>query len=340
MLYLTGVNRKELDSYYIEFQENISGLGEGSKVTYNGVPVGKVTGLKVTQANRVGVTIGVDPSKVTLREGVMAKYSMETLFGPFVIDLFGSGGTDSQPLKPGSEIEVQRSILSDIEQSVPDTLTRAKHFIEVLTNLLAEVDPKDIPDIINQVKTILAETNRTITTVREEIANTSAGIGEAIKTAREEFQSVSATASATVKKINTTAEEATKLIQTLQKTIDENRASLRNTLHNLDQAVARVQKDLGKVDLAATEKSIREAVAEVSQAAEAVDKAATAIAATAETTGTTSKEVRRSMANVERSLVRSLDELERTLHAARGVLDILERDPSVLIRGRAEQPKE
>ena len=40
------------------------------------------------------------------------------------------------------------------------------------------------------------------------------------------------------------------------------------------------------------------------------------------------------MAGVERSLLRALGELEQTLRSARRLIDVLERDPSAIIRGK------
>ena len=109
--YLSGMSRVVLDTYYIEFEENVSGLGEGSRVTYMGVAVGKITDVVVTPSNRVRCTIGVNAKKVTIREGITAKYSMETLFGPFVIDLSGGMDQSAPLLAANSTIEVRESII-------------------------------------------------------------------------------------------------------------------------------------------------------------------------------------------------------------------------------------
>ncbi|NQT89108.1 MCE family protein [bacterium] len=334
LFYLSGMSREVLDTYYIEFEENVSGLGEGSRVTYMGVAVGKITDVVVTAGNRVRCTIGVNPKKVIIREGLTAKYSMETLFGPFVIDL--SGGMDqSNPLLPAnSTIEVRESIIPVIERGVPETLSQVNGLIAVLTRLLSTVDPKDVPLIIGQTKDILETTHDTITALNEQVARTSTTLNGAIESMRSEFEKLSGAAAATMTKLEGTGDETAKLIKTLHATVEENREALKTTLEQLNKTLASADAQIGKLDLVATEKNLREAAEKVSKAADAVGASADAVAGTAKTVGATGQEINRSMASVERSLLRALTELEQTLRSARRLIDGVERDPSSLIRGK------
>jgi hypothetical protein len=50
-------------------------------------------------------------------------------------------------------------------------------------------------------------------------------------------------------------------------------------------------------------------------------------------------DLRLTLENVERSLVRTLDEVGRAAESARRLLDYLERDPAALIRGKGEEPR-
>jgi len=334
LLYLSGASREQLDTYYIEFEENVSGLGEGSRVTYMGVAVGKITDVVVTPGNRVRCTIGVNPKKVKIREGIQAKYSMETLFGPFVIDLFGGMDQSSPLLAANSTIEVRESLIPVIERSVPETLGHVNRFIAALNRLVSSVDPKDIPLIVGQTKDILESTHDTIVALNEQIGRTSTTLNGAIESARTEFKTFSAAATATVTKVQATSEKATKLIESLQASVEENRAALKASLEQLNKTLAAAGGQIDKLDLAATEKSLAQAADKVSKAADAVGVAADAIASTSKVLDVTGKEVNRSMVGVERSLLRSLGELEQTLRSARSLIDVIERDPSALIRGK------
>jgi ABC-type transporter Mla subunit MlaD len=336
LLYLSGVRREHLDTFYIEFEENVSGLVEGSRVTYMGVTVGRVTDVVVTPSNRVRITIGVNPKKVTIREGIQAKYSMETLFGPFVIDLFGGMDTSAPDLAPNSTIEVKESLIPVIERSVPETLGHVNKLIVGLTDLLSEVDPEDIPLIIGQTKDILEATHETIGSLNEEVGRTSNTLKIAIESMREEFETASRTTAAAVTKIEKATDETAKLVKAIHATVEENREGLRTALEQFNKTLASADSKIRKLTLEATEKSIREAAEKVSKAADAVGTSANAIAGTAKTVDTTGQEINRSMANVEGSLLRSLGELEKTLRSARRLIDVLERDPSSLIRGKNE----
>ncbi|MFP4058312.1 MAG: MlaD family protein [Candidatus Brocadiia bacterium] len=342
---LAGLHRTDLIHYYIEFEENVSGLSEGTKVTYRGVPVGKITQVGVTRENRIGVTIGVDPKKVTLREGVAAKYTMETLLGPFVIDLVG-GEVDAAVLKPGSEIPVRASLLYGIEQNVPGTLQRVNRLIDSINRVLAEVSAEDVAQVISEVKAILAETRRTVAQVRQQTGELVDSLDETVRAARAELEQTGGKARAALEKLQGASEQATEFLDTLEKTVEDNRVAVNAVLKRLDEALARLQPQLEKLDLAATDQSIRQAAQKVGRAAdtlgdtaEAIGRSSVSLDAAAQSAARTAAELRRSLANLERILARSFDELDRTLRSARRLLDTLERDPAALIRGKEGPPR-
>jgi len=54
--------------YYIFFRGSVAGLGKGSAVQYNGIPVGRVLDVRVDPDNvaQIQVTVGVDPDLVDI----------------------------------------------------------------------------------------------------------------------------------------------------------------------------------------------------------------------------------------------------------------------------------
>jgi len=335
LLVLGGFQRQRLDHYYVEFEESIPGLTEGSRVTYRGVTVGKVLDLRVTPENRVGVTLGINPAKVTLRRGVRARYSLLSIFGPYVVDLTGGTDPEAPALEPGSFIPVQPSLMAGLEETfadtVPLTLQRATKLIERLDTALSKVEPEDLPAIFHSAEEALASTKKAIEELRTRTTRIADSLDKAIASAKAELEhtasSVAKAAEGLDKATAETAARAQKLLDTVQATIEENRKPLADTIKRLDDTLARINRQLEGLDLAATAKAIREAAKNVGKGAADVGQAAKTIAAGRD-------DVRRSLANVERDLRRTLGELDDVLRSARELLDTLERDPSALIRGK------
>jgi len=336
---LTGLQRQRLDRYHVEFEESIPGLTEGSRVSYRGVTVGKVIDLRVTPENKVGVTLGIDPTKVTVRQGIRARYSLLSIFGPYVVDL--SGGTDREApaLEPGSFIPVQPSLMAGLEETfadtVPLTLQRATKLIERLDEALSKVKPDDIPTLFRRAEEALASAHKAIEELRAQTSTLAASLDKAIRSAQAEFEKTAGAVADAAKELQKAADatgtRAQKLLDTAQAALDENRKPLADAVRRLGDALAKVEGQLEGLDLAGTNKSLREAAENVGKGAADVGAAARLVAAGRD-------DVRRSLANVERDLSRSLEELDGVLRAARELLETLERDPSAILRGRRGEP--
>jgi len=340
LLVLAGVRGKRLDRYYIEFEENVSGLSEGSKVTYRGVPVGRILHLRVTPQNRVGITVGIDPDKVTLRQGVRAKISMQTLFGPFIIDLFGGTKKDTPPLYPGATIPVKTSLMAGLAETVgeevPTTLSEAKSLIKNLDRVLSGLAPERIESILKQVEEVLTDTRDGIDDLGKDVRKVASSLDQAIRSARAEIGKTSGKVTTSLEKVQQAMEKGTKLFDTLEATIAENRKPLGDSLKRIGILLARANQQLDALDLSATGKTLRESVGKLGAAADGVTKAAGSVGAAAKSIARTREDLRGSLANVERALVRSLEQLDRTLHSARELFDALERDPSAILRGKRD----
>ena len=334
-LFLAGVRGKHLDRYYLEFEENIAGLTEGSKVTYRGVPVGKIIDLVVTSENRVGITIGVDPMKVTLREGVRARYTIESLFGPYVIDLSGGNDQSVTSLEPGTTIPVERSLLAGLEatfsETVPLTLQRTATLMERLDKVLANITPDDIPRVLRGAEEALANANRAITDFRTRTDGIADQLEKSIGAARAEIERTGDKAAEALDELRdgtqATAESTQRVLESLEGTIEENRKPLAASLRQLDEALAGINRQLEGLELPATSKAVREAAGKVGTAADSVTKGSDAVV---EARG----DLHLALADLRRELTRTLGELDRSLRSARELIRALERDPSALLRGK------
>ena len=339
VLSLGDFRRQRLDRYYVEFEESIAGLNEGSRVSYRGVTVGKVLDLRVTPENVVGVTIGIDPTKVTMRRGVKARYSLLSLFGPYVIDL--SGGTDpaAPALEPGTVIPVRASVMADLEETladnVPLTLQRVTKLIERLDTVFSRVKPDDLPGIFRRAEELLVNANKAVEDLRSHAAGVAASLDKAVRATQAEAGKTLGNAGAAAVTVgraaDATAVRAQKLLDTAQAAIEENRKPIADALKRVGDTIAKLNQHLDGVELAATTKAIRDAADKIGKGADTVGVSVKALSAARD-------DVRSSLANIERDLLRTLGDLDHMLRSARDLLDTIERDPSVLFRGRRNEP--
>jgi len=356
---LMGIHRTTLTTYHIEFRENVAGLAEGSRVTYQGVPVGKITGVVITDDNRIRVAVGVDAHTIRLRKDVQAKLTMESVFGPIAIDLFYPAADTQQPLlAPGALIPVESSLREHIEQDIPKTLEK---LVSVMTRIdatlaaiepedvattidslssviaqldaaLAKVKPADVKKAVERFDTLLKSTDATLAELRKQTGAIATSLQDLTKQVGTDLTATRGRIGKSLDQFATATDETVKLVKSVHRVVEQNRETVAASLTHLKAVLAKADKQLGGLDLPRSEKALR-------AAADKVGSAATSIGDAAKTMSRGRDDLRRSLDNVERSVTRTLDELERTLRSARRLIDYLERDPAALIRGKEAEKK-
>lgn len=355
---LMGLHRTALTAYHMEFGENVAGLSEGSRVTYHGVPVGKITDVVITDDNHVRVTVGINPRKITLRKDIQAKLTMESVFGPIAIDLFYPADMHQALLEPGASIEIQSSLREHIEQDIPTalgklatvmtridstlaaikpedvsaTINNLQSVVKQLDNTLSKIKPEDVEGILKQFDTLLKSTDAALAELRKQTHTVAASLEQLIKQVSTDLASTRARIGGSLDQLGKATEETTGLVKSVHDIVQKNRQTAAASLTHLKSVLAEADKQLGGMDLPRAGKAFRDAADKVGAAAETIDGAA-------KTLGGSRDDLRRSLDNVERSVTRTLDELERTLRSARQLIDYLERDPSALIRGKDVRQK-
>lgn len=180
-------------TYRIFFTQSVAGLGVGSQVLFNGVPVGTVSSIAIDRrdSRRVKVKIHIK-REVPVRADSMATIGLQGITGVALVDI--SPGTPSAPLlmrKPGGlapKIPSQPSELTSIIQSLPQVVNAMKTLIEHLDRIAS-------PDNVRNLKRILANTAAVTGSVASERADLTKAIAAA------------AAASAKLARIEDTAEE-------------------------------------------------------------------------------------------------------------------------------------
>jgi phospholipid/cholesterol/gamma-HCH transport system substrate-binding protein len=140
-------NRGPRVSYDVIFDGTVSGLQRGSAVTFNGIPVGEVTGLRLdaTDPRRVIATIAVPPG-TPVKADTRAELDVTVLTGLGSIGLVG-GRADAPPIPapPAGQLPTLRADASgvqDLMQGAKEVMGRVDAIARRVDNLLADNETK------------------------------------------------------------------------------------------------------------------------------------------------------------------------------------------------------
>lgn len=88
-LWMTAARRSSGRPYEILITRSVSGLLVGSPVTFSGVPVGRVTSVRLdpTQPGAVRVRIDITDDDLPIAEGTVARLNSDLLFGTALVSL-------------------------------------------------------------------------------------------------------------------------------------------------------------------------------------------------------------------------------------------------------------
>lgn len=174
--------------YDIYFKGPVSGLSIGAGVDYSGVPVGKVSDVRIDPKNveRIRVTVEIDSGTV-IKEDARAAVETNLLSGVSYIQIVG--GTQDSPVLTTKEgerypvIRSHRSRLASVTAEAPQLLEKASETLDRLNEVLNEKNRKAIAETVANVRQLSAEindTNRDIATLAKNANTAVVGMSELI----------------------------------------------------------------------------------------------------------------------------------------------------------------
>ena len=149
-------DRKEYDIF---FKSSVSGLAQGSSVSYSGVPIGQVKTIKLWENDPefVRVRISVDES-VPILQGTMATVSGVGFTGVSEIQLSGAVKGAPPIVEDGPEgvpvIPTKPGALGELLNSAPLLVERLSTLTERLSELLSEDNQESFSQLLNNVEEI------------------------------------------------------------------------------------------------------------------------------------------------------------------------------------------
>jgi phospholipid/cholesterol/gamma-HCH transport system substrate-binding protein len=118
-------------SYFVRFEENVKGMVLGSKVNFQGVPLGVVRDIRF-QEGRTFVELSVDPTRGVIQDVTRARLDRLLVTGQVTVELEG-WAADGKALRPRSFIEPKPDAIQKLTRSLPE-------IIEQVAGLLSELD--------------------------------------------------------------------------------------------------------------------------------------------------------------------------------------------------------
>jgi len=133
--YADAGDRREYNTYEINFTGSVGGLDQGSAVRYLGVDVGRVRRLSLDRNNptQVKVLVEIDEN-APISAATRANLNMQGITGLLFINLKQAVDGDPNAAPPQGEryprIESATSELDDLLASLPDLVSRASQLLE------------------------------------------------------------------------------------------------------------------------------------------------------------------------------------------------------------------
>jgi len=176
-------------NYFILFQHNVKGMVVGSKVNFQGVPIGVVADMRF-QDGRTLVELRVDPSRASIQDLTRARMDRLLVTGQVTVELEGYG-KDGRALASGSFIQPKEDPLQALTASLPEVVDRAASLLARLERVADGAERLLGADNQAHVQAMLAHGERaareladhTVPAATAMIDEARAGLGEARGTA-------------------------------------------------------------------------------------------------------------------------------------------------------------
>ncbi len=207
---LQGVLRNDRVPYFILFEENVKGMVIGSKVNFQGVPIGMVQDIRF-QNGKTLVELSVDPSRADIQDLTRARLDRLLVTGQVTVELEGYGPA-GKPLKPGQFVQPKADPINQLTKTLPELVPQ-------MTELMAKMEI-----VLDRGIAMLDEPNRVHVAAILQHADTTL---QALPAAVEQMRAVMTRAAAAVAAVDRVATTVTtELVPSSAQTLGEARAAL------------------------------------------------------------------------------------------------------------------
>jgi phospholipid/cholesterol/gamma-HCH transport system substrate-binding protein len=226
LILISGVQRHPTSTYYVIFNESVTGMDKGGEVRFNGVPVGQVDDIQIGERGSVLVTLKIRKDRMSeLREGMTARLALRGITGIVYVEIYGE--PRGAILPPGSTIPSEISFIANITASFPQMLDSLNAILNKTNKALGEPDTRF---------------QQNLEALFKQIKESSGAITRFTNNATSQTIAVSAS--------------LTKLLGNLDRTTSDMRTQLNRLIPDLDRAINTVNERVGAIDIVTTQKKI------------------------------------------------------------------------------------
>ena len=218
---------RDVSTYEITFEEQVTGLSVGSPARYRGIPVGQVTDITIDPDNIEIIRVRVEiDSKVPIKRDVYATLESQGLTGVGYIQL--AGGSKDAPLlaaRPGDEVPVlesRPSVLQEVAEAAP----------EIASQLVV---------LVNRANQLLNDKNRT--SIQNTLKNLES-VSAILANRSSEIEAIIENAHTTMLVLDETVAQVGGDISVMSEEISQTMATTRGTVSAVDAEIAIVSADL------------------------------------------------------------------------------------------------
>jgi phospholipid/cholesterol/gamma-HCH transport system substrate-binding protein len=309
LVVVSGWRGEETVPYVVVFDESVSGLFPGSDVRYRGVPVGRVTEIKVMPNNRIQVRIAIRPSVIRVRQGMTATLGTTGVTGQLYVDLSG-GEPDAPSLAPNHTIPSTPSLFANLSAELPILLASINGVLVRLDNALGEG---------GQIAIVMQDTEALLTSLRDTVAELGP---QAIALLRDSNTLVRQDAQRLLQELTTTAQTTRHVLRNIE-------PPLKSTLESSSRTFKLLEQQLAGLDLPSTNAKAQITFDSLSQLAQQFSRTSDELTATLQ-------QLRGTTSNTEFHIRQAVKSLRETLLSAKQLLDYLEQDPTALLVGKRQ----
>lgn len=125
-------------SYFIIFEENVKGMVVGSKVNFQGVPIGAVKDIRF-QDGKTLVEVLVDPTRANIQDLTYARLDRLLVTGQVTVELEGYG-PKGKTLPPGAFLQPKSDPMHSLTGTIPEVMNQAVATLRQLEQTLERTE--------------------------------------------------------------------------------------------------------------------------------------------------------------------------------------------------------
>lgn len=173
----------QIDRTYTQYDilfDSVSGLGQSSPVTFNGVAVGKVLTIALDRVHSSKVRVRIEVSANTpVRQGTQATLASQGVTGVANVGLEGGDAgaerLDIDPETGVAEIPTKTTVVQGLLASAPDLLSKAISVLDDMGSFTTQENADHVAKIIANLDEVSGRLNKTM----DELSKASASFSNA-----------------------------------------------------------------------------------------------------------------------------------------------------------------